>query len=443
MCSCSGSCNCNSTTIPKGPAGPVGPQGIKGDKGVDGINGLAGTDGINAYTTLTEGFVQPFINSPVDARVVNNSWVTIDQIIYIPFGGYYRVANITNTPGNITIQLINLGWSIPGVTFATNGQFVGTAGTVVSSSGTIGARGAAGQSTNGIDGVNAFTTVIGAGYFQPGATATLIPVANNSWIGISQIIFISSTTGGNIGGFYRVESKIGLNSITATKLDWTIPGVTFAAIGDPIPAGSIVSASGSKGADGTTAALSYVVDAQWGVFTSYAAFNSGNGEKLTSIGVNANTLLSNSDVLEGQTVYRLNENTLSSNTYYIRVSPSNNDVGTVVVFTDYLPLSGVDEGNYMYIYMNYKIQKTSFTTFRCIAEISYTPEEPPSPGNIKFSEIPHKFMSITTSDLSLSGSTTWGQPQYIVAGAYDINSASALMYSVAAIHHEVKATRKN
>jgi hypothetical protein len=27
MCSCSGSCNCNSTTIPRGPAGPQGPSG--------------------------------------------------------------------------------------------------------------------------------------------------------------------------------------------------------------------------------------------------------------------------------------------------------------------------------------------------------------------------------------------------------------------------------
>ena len=56
MCSCSGSCNCNSTTIPKGPTGPQGPQGIQG---VAGFNGVNGDDGSNAFTTLRDNFQQP------------------------------------------------------------------------------------------------------------------------------------------------------------------------------------------------------------------------------------------------------------------------------------------------------------------------------------------------------------------------------------------------
>jgi hypothetical protein len=433
MCSCSGSCNCNSTTIPKGPAGPVGPQGLKGDKGVDGINGLAGSNGINAYTTLTVGFVQPFINNPVDVSVVNNSWVTIDQIIYIPFGGYYRVSNITNTPGNITIQLINLGWSIPNVTFATNGQFVGTAGTVVSSSGTIGARGAAGQSTNGIDGVNAFTTIIGQGYFQPGATATLIPVANNSWIGISQIIYISSTTGGNIGGFYRVESKIGLNSITATKLDWTIPGVTFAAIGDPIPAGSIVSASGSKGADGTTAALTYIIDSKWGNFPT----TSNPLEKLTSIKVNLGTLAVNGDALECQTIYRLDGDSHPDNICRILISSNNSVAGTTIINLNYYPSVGAVDVN-VFIHMIYKIQRISATEFRCIGEIFISEDVDPSP----FEQILITDTKKSMINLSYANSTVsnWASDQWIVAAAEDNFPGVSAM---AVIHHEVKVTKKN
>ena len=30
MCSCSGNCNCNSTTIPRGPQGPTGATGAAG-----------------------------------------------------------------------------------------------------------------------------------------------------------------------------------------------------------------------------------------------------------------------------------------------------------------------------------------------------------------------------------------------------------------------------
>jgi hypothetical protein len=49
MCSCSGNCNCNSSTIPRGPQGNPGP---KGDPGDPGTNGNPGQDGTSATVTL-------------------------------------------------------------------------------------------------------------------------------------------------------------------------------------------------------------------------------------------------------------------------------------------------------------------------------------------------------------------------------------------------------
>jgi len=51
MCSCSGSCNCNSTTIPRGPQGPPGPTG---DAGAPGI-GTPGTPATIILGTVTTG----------------------------------------------------------------------------------------------------------------------------------------------------------------------------------------------------------------------------------------------------------------------------------------------------------------------------------------------------------------------------------------------------
>ena len=59
MCSCSGSCNCNSTTIPRGPQGAPGKDGINGNQGETGERGPAGLNGINNFTTLRESFTQP------------------------------------------------------------------------------------------------------------------------------------------------------------------------------------------------------------------------------------------------------------------------------------------------------------------------------------------------------------------------------------------------
>ena len=65
MCSCSGSCNCNSTTIPRGPQGPAGPVG-----GV----GPAGSPNTLSIGTVTTG--------PADATITGTSPnQTLDLVI--------------------------------------------------------------------------------------------------------------------------------------------------------------------------------------------------------------------------------------------------------------------------------------------------------------------------------------------------------------------------
>ena len=148
MCSCSGSCNCNSTTIPKGPIGLTGPTGaastVPGPPGPPGEPGLDGIDGISTFTTLTAGFVQPAPNFTVEIFVLNNSWMAIDQIIFIgpsastDSGGFYRVVD---TPVPTSVEVMRMDWIIPDVAFEATGQAVGAVGTIVTPSGTIGPDG--------------------------------------------------------------------------------------------------------------------------------------------------------------------------------------------------------------------------------------------------------------------------------------------------------------
>ena len=180
MCSCSGSCNCNSTTIPRGPQGVPGQNGAAATiavgsvtalpagstptisnggsssaaifnfgipAGPPGLAGATGSNGISAFTTLEDDFVQPAVNSSNTITVVNNTWMAIDEIIYIgpapsglpvEAGGFYQVTAKSGIDG---VTIVNLGWTIPGTTFVAPTAAVGAAGTIVTPSGTIGPEG--------------------------------------------------------------------------------------------------------------------------------------------------------------------------------------------------------------------------------------------------------------------------------------------------------------
>jgi len=155
MCSCSGNCNCNSTTIPRGPQGPTGATGAQGIQGIQGIqgppgeNGTSGTNGINAYSTLTVGFAQPANNNSINISVQNNTWMAPGQIIYIgpgntstDPGGYYKVNFLIG--GSITqLNVMKLGWIDPNTTFVIPTGLVDQ-GARVTSAGVIGPSGTGG-----------------------------------------------------------------------------------------------------------------------------------------------------------------------------------------------------------------------------------------------------------------------------------------------------------
>jgi hypothetical protein len=183
MCSCSGNCNCNSTTIPRGPQGPTGAAGTAATIAVGDVTalpsgstptitnsgtssaatfnfgipaGAPGTNGINgknSYTLTEDVFQQPSDGSTELVQVTDYSWISLNQIIFIGnvsstsnIGGYYQVTAKTS-PDLITVK--KLDWTIPGVTFVPALSNV-PGGSLVQSSGTIGATGATGANGNGI-----------------------------------------------------------------------------------------------------------------------------------------------------------------------------------------------------------------------------------------------------------------------------------------------------
>jgi hypothetical protein len=442
MCSCSGSCNCNSTTIPRGPAGPIGPQGIQGVAGFTGSNGVDGANGLNSFTTLTNLFYQPqnvngLANSFVTIDVVDSTWAAINQIIYISYntsniGGFYRVIS---KPSSVTLYITRLSWTIPGISFVSPGGTVLNNSSIVPS-GTKGTDGTSG--TNGLpgtNGVNAFTT-LQTSFTQPPVNTNIgIVVANNTWIGIGQILYISSPLLG-VGGFYQVVSKTGTNNMTVTRLDWTIPTITFIVANgsNQVGAGSTVSASGPKGADGDTDVLSYLEDAFWGLVDAAGI----TAKTLRSITIPAGTLTEDDDVLECQTIYRTDAMAPPNlgNAYYIKITNANalsDIIGPVVATTTYFPEEGI--APFMYIYMNYKIQRTSLTTFRCKSEIFCSVDAVYS--GLVTMQVAASYLNLSVANIALNGSSDWTNTQYVAAIADDPSDKISL------IHHEVKVVKKS
>jgi len=69
-------------------------------------------DGLNSFTKTTAVFIQPAVNGNVTINVselgqFTGSWGATGQIIFIEFGGYYRVVSSTNN----TITITNLGYT--------------------------------------------------------------------------------------------------------------------------------------------------------------------------------------------------------------------------------------------------------------------------------------------------------------------------------------------
>ena len=106
MCSCSGSCNCNSTTIPRGPQGVPGPTGDIGPPGINGTNGVTPTIAIGDVATVPFG----------DPATVTNVGVAPNAIFdfEIPEGEQ----GIQGEPGPVSVERIKADvFSNPGTGF--------------------------------------------------------------------------------------------------------------------------------------------------------------------------------------------------------------------------------------------------------------------------------------------------------------------------------------
>lgn len=83
MCSCSGNCNCNSATIPRGPQGLQGNIGPQGSQGLPGINGSTWHQG-NTLPGSLIGVVGDYYfntsNGEIFQKVSDTTWVLIADI---------------------------------------------------------------------------------------------------------------------------------------------------------------------------------------------------------------------------------------------------------------------------------------------------------------------------------------------------------------------------
>lgn len=78
---------------------------VPGAPGADGAAGENGIDGINAFTALTAQFTMPDEEESVTISVGNSDFLTIGQVIFIQFAGYFEVMA---KPGSTSASVKNL-----------------------------------------------------------------------------------------------------------------------------------------------------------------------------------------------------------------------------------------------------------------------------------------------------------------------------------------------
>jgi hypothetical protein len=102
MCTCSGSCNCNSATIPKGPQGATGATGAQGVQGLPGENGTNGNYVVQtvepAGVNCPAGGVKIEVFNGVDDTLINTTYVCNSYTE--GFFGLAKPENLAATPFN-------------------------------------------------------------------------------------------------------------------------------------------------------------------------------------------------------------------------------------------------------------------------------------------------------------------------------------------------------
>ena len=104
MCSCSGSCDCNSVTVPRGPQGEKGDTGATGPTGSQGPIGLTGPIGPQGLSGV--------VNVEVP---ITNSGTSTSAVIGVDVNEIVNIINTTNTGGGFvpTGSIIAFGGPTP------------------------------------------------------------------------------------------------------------------------------------------------------------------------------------------------------------------------------------------------------------------------------------------------------------------------------------------
>lgn len=396
--------NCYNSELPMGPQGPTGPPGPPGPQGNPGSNGTNGTNG----NTVLSGLIPPTTEG-VD-------------------GDYYIDTTTDTIYGPKTLGVWGSGTSL-----------IGPAGTP----GTPGAPGSNGSpGLPGSNGNNAYTLTTNT-FIQPAVNTTVtVEISNNSWMSFNQVVFVGNPTGlTDIGGYYLVTNiySIGvINYAILYRLDWTIPGVTFVNDLNVVPSGSIVQSSGTIGSNSSQ--LAYIIDSYWNTAAwGTASGTGGSNDYKYGILVPANTLTNNDDKLECQTILTVTEPpSPGTYTFYLRVSPTDT-AGAQVAALFNIPIN-CSSGNIINIHFNYNIERTGSPRFYCKAECFVTTENTIVSPSIDpyFSQlIEWSYNCVTTTQITLASSSTWGQNQYIVVSAND-----ETVPIIGVRHHQVKAVKK-
>lgn len=90
------------------PCPEVQTVNVPGSPGPDGLPGTNGKDGSNAFTFTTADFVVPAIGSPVTILVLDSTWMTVGQNVFVQGAGYFSV---TSKPSNLSATLTYLNYT--------------------------------------------------------------------------------------------------------------------------------------------------------------------------------------------------------------------------------------------------------------------------------------------------------------------------------------------
>lgn len=79
-------------------------ENVPGPQGDDGAAGADGTDGVNAFTLLDGGFTMPAELGSVVTVVDDNTWIGVNQVLYIQSAGYMQATAVNVNGTGVTLK---------------------------------------------------------------------------------------------------------------------------------------------------------------------------------------------------------------------------------------------------------------------------------------------------------------------------------------------------